>query len=110
MNVKTRQSIEKRIARKFVRIALAAGFAISLDNGGDDFEFENSTNFRHIIGEMFATDDERLYLSKDGNRCGWVWFVYGNDGWDVICDYTTNLEELMPEVEKLSDKLCEQYC
>ena len=110
MNVKTRQQIEKRIARKFLRTALAAGYAISLDNGGDGFEFENSTNFDHIITEMFATDDERLYLSKDGRRVGWVLFVYGNSGYDVISDYTTNLEELMPEVEKLSDKLSEQYC
>lgn len=110
MNVKTRQKIEKLIARKFVRIALKAGFAISLDNGGDDYEFKHSTDFKHIVGEMFATDDEWLHLSKDGNYVGWVWFVYGNDGWDVIADYTTNLEDLMPEVEKLSDKLCEQYC
>jgi len=109
MNVKTRQGIERRIARKFLKIALAAGYAISLDNGGDDFEFENSTDFKFIVGEMFATDDERLYLSKDGKRCGWVYFVYGNDGWDVIADYTVNLEDLMPEVSALSDKLEDQY-
>ncbi|OYW73583.1 MAG: hypothetical protein B7Z37_20955 [Verrucomicrobia bacterium 12-59-8] len=110
MNVKTRQRIEKQIARLFLRTALAAGYAVSLDNGGEDFEFENSTNLKYIIGKMFATDEERLYLSKNGKRVGWVLLVYGNDGYDVICDYTTNLEHLMPEVEKLSDKLCEQYC
>jgi len=109
MNVKTRQRIERQIARKFLRIALAAGYAISLDNGGDDFEFKDSTDFKFIVGEMFATDEERLYLSKDGKRCGWVYFVYGNDGYDVICDYTTNLEHLMPEVTELSDRLEEQY-
>jgi hypothetical protein len=109
MNVKTRQRIERQIARKFLRIALAAGYAISLDNGGDDFEFKDRTDFKFIVGEMFATDDERLYLSKDGKRSGWVYFVYGNDGYDVICDYTTNLEPLMPEVTELSDRLEEQY-
>ena len=109
MNVKTRQRIEKQIARKFLRIALAAGYAISLDNGGDDFEFKDSTDFKYIVGEMFATDEEHLHLSKDGKRSGWVFFVYGNDGYDVICDYTMNLEPLMPEVEKLSEKLEEQY-
>lgn len=109
MNVKTRQRIERQIARKFLRIALAAGYAISLDNGGDDCEFKDSKDFKFIVGEMFATDEERLYLSKDGKSCGWVFFVYGNDGYDVICDYTMNLEPLMPEVEKLSGRLEEQY-
>jgi hypothetical protein len=109
MNVKTRQKIEKWIARKFIRVALAAGYAISLDNGGHAFEFEHSTDFKFIIGEMHATDEERLHLSKDGKHIGWVFFVYGNDGWDVICDYTANLEHLMPEVSQLAERLEEQY-
>lgn len=109
MTVKQRQKIEKQIARKFLRIALAAGYAISLDNGGDEFEFKDSTDFSFIVSEMFATDEEHLHLSKDGKRCGWVYFVYGNDGYDVICDYTTNLEYLMPDVSKLADKMEEMF-
>ena len=37
---------------------------------------------------------------------GWVWFVYGNDGYDVISDYTANekIEALMVNVNKLADK------
>ena len=30
-------------------------------------------------------------------RC-WVWFVYGNDGWDVVCDYTINLESIIDPI------------
>ena len=109
MNIKTRQMIEKWIAQKFIRVALAAGYAISLDNGGDEFEFEHSTDFKFITGEMHATDQERLHLSQDGKHIGWVFFVYGNDGWDVICDYTVSLEHLMPEVSQLSARLEERY-
>lgn len=34
---------------------------------------------------------ERLYVFKPGEKkpFAWVYFVYGNDGWDVISDYTT---------------------
>jgi hypothetical protein len=109
MNVKTRQMIEKRIARKFIQVALAAGYAISLDNGGHDFEFEHSSDFKVITGAMHAMDEERLHLSKDGKHIGWVFFVYGNDGWDVICNYTVNLEHLMPEVSQLCERLEERY-
>jgi len=104
MNVEQRQKIEKKIARKFVKVALANGYTISVDNGGDECELENSTDLRKIMAAMFATDEEHLLLTKDGKRVGWVYFVYGNDGWDVIADYTTNLESLMPEVDKLADR------
>ena len=43
MTLEQRQKIEKQVARKLLRIALAAGYAISLDNGGDEFEFKDST-------------------------------------------------------------------
>ena len=109
MNVKLRQTFEKKIARLFVTEALDAGYNISVDNGGDEFELAHSTDKKAIMAAMFATDDERLHLSRDGKNVGWVWFVYGNSGWDVISDYTTNLEHLMPKVEKLSDKLCDIF-
>lgn len=58
-----------------------------------------------ILAEMFLTDQEHLYIGGQGNRPeGWVFSVYGNDGYDVISDYTVNLEYLMTEPNKLSDK------
>ncbi len=38
-------------------------------------------------------------------QIGWVRFIYGNDGWDVISDYTTNLEPVMKLVQPLIDRL-----
>lgn len=110
MDVKTRQAIETRIATEFVTEALKAGFAISLSDCDDEsiMTVDKSTDKAVILAAMFGTDDERLYLTQNGKRCGWCWFVYGNDGWDVICDYTTNLEPIMPNVEALADKICEQ--
>lgn len=54
---------------------------------------------------MFATDDEYLHVYRvDKTYLGRVWLVYGNDGWDVISDYTVNLEHIMEGANKLSDK------
>jgi hypothetical protein len=46
-----------------------------------------------------------VYGAADGQRLGWMRFIYGNDGWDVLADYTVNLEPLMPAVNELTDKL-----
>jgi len=37
---------------------------------------------------MFTTDDDCLIVVKDGKPFGWIQFIYGNDGYDVISDYT----------------------
>ena len=99
-----RQKMERSIARKFIRTALDAGYAISVWNGGDEPEISKSTKLKPIMEAMFATDEEKLVLHKDGERQGWVHFVYGNDGYDVIADYVTTLEHLMGPVNQLSDK------
>jgi Holliday junction resolvasome RuvABC DNA-binding subunit len=66
MSVKMRQHVERQIARRLVMDAIAAGYSINIDNGGDEMELEKpSKNLKEILGAMFATDDERLYLFRD---------------------------------------------
>lgn len=110
MNIKLRQQIERQIATAFVDEALKQGYSLTVNNGGDTDEIKPTTDQRTILEAMFATDDEHLIVIKDGKRIGWVRFVYGNSGWDVISDYTTNLEHLMGPVNKLADHLEETVC
>ena len=86
---------------------LAAGFSLSIDNG--DTEAPYSKSRKDILKGMYQTDEEYLYVRKAGSSgsFAWVYFVYGNDGWDVISDYTVNLESLIGEgtdVQKVVDK------
>lgn len=107
MTIKQRQAIERHIAELFIDSAIAAGYAINVDNGGDDYELADASTCKtDILKAMFATDDERLYIFEKGKRerFGWALFVYGNDGYDVIADYTTNLETLMTAVNEYTDK------
>ncbi len=104
MSIKMRQKVERKIASRLVKDGLAAGYSISVNNGGDEDEIESSRGYKTIMGAMFATDDEHLIFHKDGKRFGWVYFVYGNDGWDVIADYATNLEHIMAGADKISDQ------
>jgi hypothetical protein len=103
MSVKMRQEVERKIATAFIKSALDADYEISINNGGDEDETEPLFDQTSILNAMFQTDEEHLYLWKNSKIVGWVFFVYGNDGWDVISDYTTNLEPLMAEANKISE-------
>jgi hypothetical protein len=52
---------------------------------------------------LMSTDEDYLMVYEPGKkeRLGWIHLVYGNDGYDVVSDYTTNLEALVdPITEK----------
>lgn len=101
MNV---QEAERQIARKIIEDALAAGYTIDVFDG-EDFPLKDSTDVELILGAMFSTDSDKLYLCKDGKSVGWVYLVYGEYGWDVICDHTMNIEPVLAGALKLSDEL-----
>ena len=106
--VEKRQKLERMIARRVLLDMKAAGYLMNIDNGADgDYSLLKPTNdVKALLGAMFQTDEERLYVFKEGqNRpFGWVFFVYGNDGWDVVCDYTLSLDEQMAGAKALADK------
>ena len=99
----TIQEIEKQIARKVIDDALAAGYTIDVFDG-EEFPLKNSTDAEQILAAMFSTDDDRLFLNR-GGKTAWVWFIYGNSGWDVISDYNVSLEEVLKGAMKLADEL-----
>lgn len=99
--VRSRQKIEVRIAAALVDSALTADYSVRVDNGED--ETPHFTDKKSILAAMFLTDDDTLWLMRNA-EVSWVKLVYGNDGWDVISDYTVDLEPLMKgEVERLQD-------
>lgn len=102
MSVKMRQEVERKIATAFVKAAIREKYEIVVDYGDGPTDLLFTT--RSVLAAMFQGDEDRLYLYKKGGTriVGWVYFVYGNDGWDVISDYTTNLESLMGEANKIS--------
>ena len=106
MTVQTRQSIERQIIESIVKDALAAGFQITVDDGGDEPSLKRSTDQDAIMAAVMLTDEDRLYYNQPGQPLqGWVRLVYGNDGWDVVCDYTTNLEPLLAGANAEADRL-----
>ena len=130
---KIRQKIERRIVLAIVRELLGAGFALSVYDG-EETTVKESVDFNEIKAALFTTHEDWLYTNlipervkemkeqakQNGNDPGgiplkphgWVRLVYGNDGWDVLSDYTVNLEPWIGSgtaVDKLADKY-EEMC
>ena len=106
---------EKIIAKRCINDLLKAGYSISV-NDGEETTLRRSTDRKAIFAAMDTTDEDWLCVHKvdqpvapgdDDTRqsFGWVRFIYGNDGWDVIDDYTTNLGSVMAGVDALAEKL-----
>jgi len=116
MSVAMRQRVEKIIVRKLVADLLAAGFrlAVSLENGYDIEEcLLGSIEHRDILENAFAGDKCHIFVHEAAGQLvvgrslicvGWVKLVFGNYGWDVISDYTTNLEKYMEGARRLANK------
>ena len=66
---------------------------------GKEFPVSRSHRAKATFEAMFSTDEDYLFFygsqDKYHKRLGWVRFVYGNCGWEVIGDYTVVLEELL---------------
>ncbi len=105
----TPKEIEERIVRNAVHELLDHGFTLSVDNGGDDYEIDRSVDAEAVIAELMNTDEDRL-LARTGDKIkGWVHFIYGNDGYDVICDMTVSLEPYLPDTVALAESYSEIY-
>ncbi len=98
--METIREIETEILRRTVEalLAIPGATGLNVDDGGDEFALEDCTDFDQIRDACFAVDECRVYASKGQRVSQWVFFVWGNEGWDAICDYTTNLEETLAPV------------
>ena len=104
-SVKMRQEVERKIADKVIECILAKGFLIQVNDGEEDCtgRIEDPAA---ISSAMYSTDEDILYVYLNETvkfAIGYVHFIYGNDGYDVIHDYTTNLEEIIKPANDIAD-------
>ncbi len=100
-------TIERQIVTQIITDVIKAGCRITVDNGEDDV-IRSSTDADAVLAALNSTDEDTLNLSLDNNvYLAWVHLVYGNDGHDVINDYTVNLEPVLIEANALADRLAD---
>lgn len=85
-----RMELERRMASALVKECLRRGFSLTVNNG-EDSTVVKSTSYRAVMDALWQTDEEYLMLhDATGKKHGWFFLVYGNDGWDLISDYSMN--------------------
>ena len=109
--------IERRIIKQLARDILASGrsITVSLERGYDaeDGALVASRDLDAIVAEAMSGDEAHLFVHDAGvppvadgqlDCVGWVFVTLGNDE-DVICDYSTRLEDLglLAGAEALAD-------
>ncbi len=101
---------ERRTAVKVIDDLLAAGFSLGVFDG-EEITISRSTDGAAILAAMYTTEEDyiKVYpLPTEGRMkppaMGWVRFVWGNEDWVAVCDYTTNLEPIMAGVQTWQDE------
>jgi ribosomal protein S8 len=105
MNVQKRQKIERKIVRAILTKAKKEGYIISLDNGEEIIKLSPLNSIKAMLEQCFSVDEEHIMLKKDGHK-KYIFLVYGNTGHDVICDYSTSLDEFISPIEDMCEKIC----
>jgi len=101
---------EGKIAAALIDALLAENAVISLNDdshGHGDWTVEKSSDKAEIIQAMFTTDGDLIEVfNEEHEGLGWFMFIYGNDGWDVISDYTANpfCERIWQTIQPVIDR------
>jgi hypothetical protein len=99
---------EANAARFLIRLALANGYAVSV-NDGDEFVIKRSTDLHTILSAMCSTgEDFLLFRKKDGTKVGWMQLVWGNSAPELVADYSSNpdTDALWEDWHLYADKGC----
>ncbi len=104
LGARYRAAMEICIARKLLETATASGYTLRVR----EWEQEGGPGSRKydFMTALFDLDDAHVTVHDEhGKRIGWVYFVFGNDGYDCISDYGTNLEDWLKPVNDYAESL-----
>ena len=109
MKHETRLEIEKEIGKRLIASAIAKGYMVGV-NDGEETVIRHSVDQAALEEALRSTDEDYLIIyegGEKGKRIGSIYLVYGNTGYDTICDYTANeqIEAVVKEVETYAERM-----
>lgn len=93
--------IDREISAKLVDAFIAGGYTITCDLNDFDPEFKRSTDRDGILAYMWYVEIVELHVHKGKTR-GWLRLIFDENGWDLVQDYTVDLEHII-------EPICEPY-
>lgn len=98
-----RAKMELQIVRQVLADLHEAHYTIEVFDG--DEHIADLTDYQ-IVDMLFNLDEAHLFVRKlHQSKSEFVFFVFGNEGWNVVSDYSTGLEEVLKKSELLADSL-----
>lgn len=77
-----------------------------------EVEVKATRSVPKIIKALGTYDEEAIHFTdSDGEQVGWIHLVHdfgGNPG-EIICDYTTNLEEGLKRSSEIADHIMDRW-
>lgn len=89
-----RARVELRIVRRVLSDLRRTGYELDIDDGDEQTPV---TDEGEALKLLFNLDEARIYTMREG-KTSFVYFVFGNDGYDVISDYGTSLDHVMEPI------------
>lgn len=108
-DVRERILIERLVIRTAVAALLEAGHSITIYHEGELSQAVRSRNLELIMGEVGACDSETIgvFTPTIIGRQGFISLIHGNDGWDVMQDYSMVLSDKITAARELADAIGE---
>ena len=107
-NSETACKLENTIIRVFIREALQRGHTITVIASGE-YMIERSNQVNKIVDALRATDCDILRVHVGERYIGSVLLVWGNDPWEVICDYSLSIEDMVEPAMRKADEIEMRY-
>lgn len=107
MKLERRLEIEKIIREKLVDELLADGYELAIHDGEECTEC--GTDGDKAKKTLGACDEEWIFTRKGGKKAT-VFLVYGNSGYDVICDYSIVLQKVIDKLDPMIDEFEREAC
>ena len=96
--VRSRAFIELQIVNALIDAAGDAGYRLRVE--GEE-RADTPDDLKRLL---FNLDNAVLLVFAGGGKAiGWIRLVFGNDGFDLVSDYSTNLEAFLRPVNDLAD-------
>lgn len=93
-------AVERDIVTRTVDALIADGYAVRESEDGNFSDSREDT-----LAVLFDLDSANVIASKGNGDSAWVVFVFGNDGYDVISDYSMSLESVLAPINAYADTL-----
>lgn len=94
--VRTRALLELEIVHGLIDAAETHGYFFRVE------EEPRAKSAEDLIYQLFDLDDATLLVFDGGKEIGWIRLVFGNSGYDLISDYSTNLESFLSPVNEMA--------